>query len=317
MCCDPHPRPLRKPPKRVPQHGPPPGGGAVAAVRGRAGGLRRPPGPAGLRRRPRHARDRARGGRAAARRDRAGRRRPHLDPRVQRVDPGRAEERARLGVAPVPRQRPDGASRSRSSARRRACSAPCGRRPRPRRCWGSSAPTCSTASCRWARPGGVRRRRPPGRPGSARRPGRAARRAGRTGGSQGLPGGLTCSMWSPSSSFRCRTRRCAGRARARRRPPQPRADPLRDRAADRGEAASMHLDGRRRPRGGRRQGHAVPPLRRPRRAAARAHPRARAGVPGQPDPRPAAAGPGRAGRASGCTRSASTCCASSTGTRST
>ncbi len=60
----------------------------------------------------------------------------------------------------------------------------------------------------------------------------------------------------------------------------------------------------------RRHRHAVPALRRPRRARLRAARRADQGLPERADLRAAAARPGRAGRASGCTRSArasSTC----------
>ena len=60
------------------------------------------------------------------------------------------------------------------------------------------------------------------------------------------------------------------RAGARRRAAQPRAHPLRRRAADRARRHRVRLDGRRRRRGRRRQGHALPPLRRPLVAAARA-----------------------------------------------
>ena len=109
----------------------------------------------------------------------------------------------------------------------------------------------------------------------------------------------------------------SGRAGARRRAAQPRAHPLRDRAPDRPRRHRLHVDGRRRGRGRRRQGHALPPLRRPLVAAARADLRARAGVPGRADPRRAAAGPGRAaGRAPARLRRRGRC-GSSTATRST
>ena len=44
---------------------------------------------------------------------RGGRRRPHRDARVQLLDPGRAQERARLGLAAVSRRTPSATSRSR------------------------------------------------------------------------------------------------------------------------------------------------------------------------------------------------------------
>ena len=73
-------------------------------------------------------------------------------PGVQRLAPGRAQERARLGLAPVPRQRPAATSRPPSSARAPACSAPSGRRPRCARCSRPPARTCSSPSCRSAWP---------------------------------------------------------------------------------------------------------------------------------------------------------------------
>ena len=125
---DADPRHLRQPPPRIPQPQAAPGGGRAAPARGRAGGVGRPRGhPAfdeDLENTPPEAvreffaRDRGRG-RAADR-----------DAGVQRVAPGRAQERDRLGLAPVPRERAALQADARSSAPAPACSAPSGRRPR-------------------------------------------------------------------------------------------------------------------------------------------------------------------------------------------
>ena len=59
-------------------------------------------------------------------------------PGIQLVDPRPAQERARLGVAPVPGQRRFATSRSRSSAPAPACSARSGPRPRLRKVLGAT-----------------------------------------------------------------------------------------------------------------------------------------------------------------------------------
>ena len=70
-------------------------------------------------------------------------------PEYNALDPRRAQERARLGLAPVPRRASCATSPSPSSARAPACSARSGRRPRSRKvAQGDRAPTCSTTSCR-------------------------------------------------------------------------------------------------------------------------------------------------------------------------
>ena len=72
------------------------------------------------------------------------RRGPDRDAGVQRLDPGRAQERARLGLAAVRPTTRCAASRSRWSAPAAGCSAPSGRRPRCARCSTRSARTCSS-----------------------------------------------------------------------------------------------------------------------------------------------------------------------------
>src|SRR3954451_17412746 len=83
--------------------------------------------------------------------DRERQRAPDRDARVQRVAPGRAQERARLGLAAVPVERP----RCKPTAVIGASTGPfgavwvrpsCARRSRP------VAPTYSTPNCRSARP---------------------------------------------------------------------------------------------------------------------------------------------------------------------
>ena len=76
----------------------------VAAATRRARALRRTEGRPALRR-GRRQRSGARGRAAPAGGDRRRRRGPDRDPRVQLVDPRPAQERARLGLAPVSRQR--------------------------------------------------------------------------------------------------------------------------------------------------------------------------------------------------------------------
>ena len=106
--------------------------------------------------------------------------------------------------------------------------------------------------------------------------------------------------------------------------PRERADAARNRlrileAAAELVARARHrarLDGRRRARGVRRHRHAVPPLRRPRRARAGAARRAHARVPGRADLRPAAARARASRPPSACARSAraTSTCSSATST---
>ena len=123
---------------------------AAAELLPRRRGVRavgRPEGGAALRR-GRRRRAGAGGRRCASRGDRRRRRRPLRDARVQRVDSRRAEERARLGLAPARGRTPCGTSPSRSSARAPAPSARSGRRPSCGRCWRRSGPASSRGTSR-------------------------------------------------------------------------------------------------------------------------------------------------------------------------
>ena len=122
---DADPRRLRQPAGKLVQHEPPAGCARGRAGRRRAralGGTRR---AAALRRGPRGRR--ARVGAPPARGLGGRRRDPLLDSRVQRLGSGRPQERGRLGVPPEARSASCATSRSRSSARAPASSAPSGR----------------------------------------------------------------------------------------------------------------------------------------------------------------------------------------------
>ena len=226
-------------------------------------GVGRPRRPARLRRGPRDHAARA-ASRRSSTRSRSADALLIATPGVQRLAPGRAEERARLGLAPVPGQRPAATSRPRSSARAPACSAPCGRRPRCARCSRPPARTCSRPSCRSAWP-------------TARSPTDGALADPELDRAAARPRSATSCARSPrrSSNRHDRSRGRAPRSStpgadpqgARRRRAQPQADPRGRGRARRRARHRARLDGRRRPRGVRRHRHAVPPLRRPGRAS--------------------------------------------------
>ena len=249
-------------------------------------------------------------------RGRGGRRPPDRHPRVQRVGPRRAQERARLGLAPVPRQR---AAREAGRGDRGE------HRPVRRRLGAGGGPQgaqgVGRARARLRAAGrdgglGLRARRHARRP-RARRPPRTTCSA------------TCCARWGRRSSNRCDGKRHDGRrARApavRRRPdaaraggrrPQPPAHPGGGGGAGGRARHRARLDGRRRPRGVRRHRDAVPPLRRPRRARAGAAGRAHARVPGRADLRAAAAGARASRPPSACARSARATSTSSSATSS-
>ena len=91
---------LRQPAPGLPQHRPAPGGGLRAAARGGAGAVGGPARRAAVRRGPR-ARAHAARGRLAAQGDRRRRRGADRHARVQPLGPRPAQDRARLGLAPV------------------------------------------------------------------------------------------------------------------------------------------------------------------------------------------------------------------------
>ena len=93
------PRDQRQPPGGLAQHRPAAGGCRRRARRHRPHALRRAQGDPAVRRRRRRPGRPARGGAAVQGRARRGGRRADRDARVQLVDSGRAQERARLGVA--------------------------------------------------------------------------------------------------------------------------------------------------------------------------------------------------------------------------
>ena len=184
-------------------------------------------------------------GAGVPRRDRRRRRAPDRHARVQRLAARRAQERARLGLPAVPRQR--AARQAERGDRRRApaCSARSGRRPRCARRSRPAARTCSSPSCRSAWPTAPS-------PTTARSPTPSSAR-----------GWATC--WATSCA-RWRARRAGGMIAARGRAPRSlgpdaptreRADAARNRRRILEAAAALvararhraRLDGGRRPRG--------------------------------------------------------------------